>query len=43
MKNSVNEVNSALESTGNRADRVEERTGKLEDRNPEIFQVEKEK
>lgn len=43
LKNLINEMKNALECTGNRADHMEERISKLEDRNTEMIQVEEEK
>ena len=40
LKNSINKMDNALESTGNRADHMEDRISKLEDRNLEMIQVE---
>lgn len=38
LKNSINKIKNALESTGNRADHVEEGISELEDRNLEMIQ-----
>ena len=40
LKNSINEVKNALESTGNRAGHIEQRINKFKDRNKERIQVE---
>ena len=40
LKNSINEMNNALEGTGSGTDHIEKR---INDRNPEIIQIDKER
>ena len=43
LKDSINEMKNALESTGNRADHIEERISKLKERNIEMILVEEDR
>ena len=43
LKNSVNEMKTTLESTGNKVDRMEERICELEDGDIEMFQMDEER
>ena len=38
MKNSINEMQNALKSTGNRADHLKKRSSELKDRNIQMLQ-----
>lgn len=40
LKNSINEMRNGIKSSGNRADFMEERISKLEDRNLKMIQIE---
>ena len=42
LRNSINEMDNALKSIGNKADRMEERISKLENGNIEVVQVKEE-